>query len=201
MTNHLPRASCRCCLTIRGSHERSQPAAFETWQNRLVEIRERLPSFAPSAADLARAAAKVIRVDGLVARSLELTPGDLGRLEHVALEEPFVCEEGWSVPGLRWSGVRLSHVLALAQPLPAARYVRAGSGAWVVPLALVDADRGLVCDELNDEPLTTEHGAPWRLVVSGGACYTSVKWLDHLELVSDAGEDDARRLALARANR
>jgi DMSO/TMAO reductase YedYZ molybdopterin-dependent catalytic subunit len=166
-----------------------------------VEIRERLPTFAPAAADLERAAAAVIRIDGLVARPLELTHGDLGRLEHVVLEEPFVCEEGWSVPGLRWGGVRLRDVLALAQPLAAATYVRAGSGAWVVPLPLSDTDRGLVCDELNGEPLTIEHGAPWRLVVSGAACYTNVKWLEHLQAVSEPGEDDARRIALARTNR
>jgi DMSO/TMAO reductase YedYZ molybdopterin-dependent catalytic subunit len=166
-----------------------------------MELREHLPTFAPSEADRARAAAAVIRIDGLVARPLELTSDVLDRLEHVPLEEPFVCEEGWSVPGTRWGGFRLSQVLALAQPLPAAKYVRAGSGAWVVPLSLQDADRGLVCDELNGEPLTIEHGAPWRLVVSGGACYTNVKWLDHLELVSEAGEDDARRIARTRVTR
>jgi len=68
-----------------------------------------------------------------------------------------------------------------------------------VPLALADAERRLVCDELNGEPLTVDHGAPWRLVVSGGGCYTNVKWLDHLELVANPGEDDARRIALSRS--
>lgn len=164
-----------------------------------MEIREHLPVFPPSAADGARAAAAVIGIDGLVARPLELTARDLGALERVALEEAFVCEEGWSVPGLRWRGFRLRDLLALAEPLPAARYVRAGSGAWIVPISLEDADRGLVCDELNGEPLTLEHGAPWRLVVAGGACYTNVKWLDHLEIVAEAGEDDARRIALERS--
>ena len=46
-----------------------------------------------------------------------------------------------------------------------------------------------MCNELNGEPLTIEYGAPWRLVVSGGARFTNVKWLDHLELVSEAGEN------------
>jgi len=166
-----------------------------------VEIRERLPIFPPSAADRARAAAAVLRIDGLVAQTRELMPEEIAVLPHARLEEPFVCEEGWTVPGLRWGGVRLIDVLALARPLPEARYVRAGCGDWVVPLALADAVLGLICDELNGEPLTVEHGAPWRLVVSGGACYTSVKWLDHLELVSEGGEDDARRIAMARITR
>jgi DMSO/TMAO reductase YedYZ molybdopterin-dependent catalytic subunit len=163
-----------------------------------VDILDRLPNFMPSAADRERARRTRIRIDGLVAHAVELTAADLSRLQRTFLEEAFVCEEGWSVPALRWGGVRLSDLLELAQPLPAARYVRAASGAWVVPIALAEVPRGLVCDELNGEPLTIEHGAPWRLVVSGGACYTNVKWLDHLEVVADPGEDDARRIALNR---
>jgi len=169
-----------------------------SWQNRTVDILDRLPTFTPSSSDRERAGRARIRIDGLVARRVELAAADPSRLQRTFLEEAFVCEEGWSVPGLRWGGVRLSDVLAVAEPLPTARYVRAASGAWVVPIALGDAPRGLVCDELNGEPLTIEHGAPWRLVVSGGACYTNVKWLDHLEVVADRGEDDARRIALNR---
>src|SRR5919205_2315162 len=115
----------------------------------------------------------MIRIDGLVARPLQVTAADLDGLQRATLVEPFVCEEGWSVPGLRWGGVRLSDVVALAQPLADARFVRAGSGEWVVPVSVSDMARGLVSDELNGEPLTVEHGAPWRLVLSGGACYTN----------------------------
>jgi DMSO/TMAO reductase YedYZ molybdopterin-dependent catalytic subunit len=163
-----------------------------------VDTLDHLPSFPVTSADRERASLARIRIDGLVARPVELTVADVSRLPRAALGEPFVCEEGWQVPGLRWGGVRLSDLLALAQPLEAARYVRAGSGAWVVPLAVADAERGLVCDELNGEPLAVEHGAPWRLVVSGGPCYTNVKWLEHLELVAEPGEDDAQRIALSR---
>jgi DMSO/TMAO reductase YedYZ molybdopterin-dependent catalytic subunit len=165
----------------------------------VVDIRERLPIFPTSADARARAARALLRIDGLVAHPLELTAEDLRRLQRATLEEAFVCEEGWGVPGLRWAGVNLSDVLALAEPSPDARYVRAGSGDWVVPIALSDAVRGVMCNELNGEPLTIEHGAPWRLVLSGGACYTNVKWLDHLELVAEPGEDDAKRIALARS--
>ena len=117
----------------------------------------------------------VLRIDGLVARPLELTADDLRQFERAALDEPFACEEGWTVPGLQWRGYRLSEVVALAE-----------------------LGRGFVCDELNGEPLTLEHGAPWRLVVSDGPCFTNVKWLDRLELVAEPGEDTARRIALGR---
>ncbi|HEY1293509.1 MAG TPA: molybdopterin-dependent oxidoreductase [Chloroflexota bacterium] len=163
-----------------------------------MQIRDHLPAHPPSTADRKRATRAILRLDGLVARPSELTPNHLARLPRTALEEPFVCEEGWSVPNLRWAGVRLADVLALGEPLPDARYVRAGSGAWVVPIALTDVDAAFVCDALNGEPLTIEHGAPWRLVLSGGACYTSVKWLDHLELTVDPGDNDAQRIARSR---
>jgi len=163
-----------------------------------VETRDRLPTFPPTASDRARAARAHLRIDGLVTHPLELTVADLSRLARVSLDESFVCEEGWTVPGLHWKGVRLADVVALAAPLPLARYIRASSGEWVVPISMSDAARGVICDELNGEPLTIEHGAPWRLVVSGGACYSNVKWLDHLELAVEPGEDVARRIALAR---
>ena len=127
-----------------------------------------------------------------------LSPADLARLPRAVLEEPFVCEEGWSVPRIRWGGVRLADVLALAEALPSASYVRAGAGPWVVPVPLADATSALVCDELNGEALSIEHGAPWRLVLLGGACYTNVKWLDRLELTAEPGEHAAQRIALAR---
>ena len=140
-----------------------------------------------------------MRIDGLVAHPVELTRADLSGLARVVLDETFVCEEGWAVPGLRWGGIRLADVVALADPLPEARYIRAGSGEWIVPVALSDVAHGIISDELNGEPLTIEHGAPWRLVVSGGACYSNVKWLDYLELTSEPGEDAARRIAMARS--
>lgn len=168
------------------------------WHNDVVEIRQDLPTFPPTVSDRARAARALLRIDGLVAHPLELTRANMSQLPRIVLEESFVCEEGWTVPGLRWGGIRLSDVVALATPLPEARYIRAASGAWVVPIAVSDASGGIICDELNGEPLTVEHGAPWRLVVSGGACYSNVKWLDHLELAAGPGEDTARRMAMAR---
>ncbi len=139
-----------------------------------------------------------LRVDGLVEQPAELSLETLAVLPHMSLEEPFTCEEGWSVPGLRWGGVRLVDVLALARPLPAARFVRVCAGSYNLPLALTEAESALLCDELNGEPLSVEHGAPWRLVVPGGKCYSSVKCVDRLELVADPGDNTAESIARGR---
>jgi DMSO/TMAO reductase YedYZ molybdopterin-dependent catalytic subunit len=163
-----------------------------------MDIREHLPSHPVPAADQQRAAQATLRIDGLVARPLDLGPADLGRLPRATLEEPFVCEEGWSVPRIRWAGTRLADLLALVEPLPSACYVRASSGAWVVPVPLSDVTHALICDELDGQPLSLEHGAPWRLVVSGGICYANVKWLKRLELTVEPGDYTAQRIALTR---
>jgi DMSO/TMAO reductase YedYZ molybdopterin-dependent catalytic subunit len=164
----------------------------------MMETRDRLPSHPVPAAARDQAARPTLSIDGLVAQPRVLTRADLGPLPHLDLAEAFVCEEGWSVPGLEWRGVRLADVLALAQPLPSARYVCVRSGDYAVPVALAEVENALLCDSLNGEPLAVEHGAPWRLVLTGGSCFTSVKWVMHLELTAELGENTGEQIARAR---
>ena len=115
--------------------------------------------------DSSRASASdaVLRIEGLVERPVALSSADLADLPRLPLTDDFRCTEGWSVPNLRWEGVRLSDVLALARPRPEARYVRVGADEYVVPLALDQAGLALLCDRLDGQPLSLAHGAPWRL--------------------------------------
>jgi DMSO/TMAO reductase YedYZ molybdopterin-dependent catalytic subunit len=163
-----------------------------------MELRDRLPTFPVPPAAARHAAQPTLEIRGLVARPQSLTPADLTGLARATHDEPFTCEEGWAVPGLRWGGVRLADVLALAEPLPAARFVRVGSGDYVIPVRLDEASAGLLCDTLNGAPLTVEHGAPWRLLLAGGACFSSVKWVTRLEVSAEAGEASGERIARAR---
>jgi DMSO/TMAO reductase YedYZ molybdopterin-dependent catalytic subunit len=163
-----------------------------------MEQRKQLPTFPVSREVLAREQSAEVLVEGLVARPRSLRAGDLEALPRVDLDEPFTCEEGWQVAGLRWRGVRLTDVLALVEPRADARYVRIGSGAFVYPLSLDEADAALLADTLNGAPLTLEHGAPWRLVLQGAACFASVKWVDRLVVTAEPGENAAERIARAR---
>jgi DMSO/TMAO reductase YedYZ molybdopterin-dependent catalytic subunit len=61
--------------------------------------------------------------------------------------------------------------------------VRVGAGSYRMPLSMDEVREALLADELDGAPLTLEHGAPWRLIVPGAACYTSVKWVDRLDVV------------------
>jgi DMSO/TMAO reductase YedYZ molybdopterin-dependent catalytic subunit len=139
-----------------------------------------------------------LRICGCVAYTLELEAADLAHLPRQTWQAPFSCEEGWTVPALTWEGWRLYSLLDLARPLPTARAVAVCAGSYAVWLTLEEAGRALLCDHLNGVPLSREHGAPWRLLVPGGKCYTSVKWVDTL-LVSEAmGVSTAEEIARQR---
>jgi DMSO/TMAO reductase YedYZ molybdopterin-dependent catalytic subunit len=140
----------------------------------------------------------VLRLQGLISRELALKSADFAALPHMEINADFSCEEGWTIPVLRWRGVALRTLIALAQPLPEARYLRVGAGAYEVTLALDSLDGALLCDALDGKPLSPEHGAPWRLLVPGDRCFTSVKWVDRLEVTSAPGEPLGERIARSR---
>lgn len=164
-----------------------------------MDIRDTLPVHDPVSNELRAAdAGGAIRIEGLVVQAGTFPAASLAQLPHTRLGERFTCEEGWSVDGLVWEGIPVAAVLALCQPLSAARYIRVCAGPYWVALPLADCDSALLCDRLNSGPLASEHGAPWRLVVPGGACFTSVKWVSALELTAEAGEATAEHIARAR---
>jgi DMSO/TMAO reductase YedYZ molybdopterin-dependent catalytic subunit len=86
----------------------------------------------------------------------------------------------------------LVDILALAEPLSAARYVRVCAGEYSVPVPLDQAGDALLCDMLEGQPLPLVHGAPWRLLWPGSRCSTSVKWVDRLELCAEPGNPASR---------
>ena len=140
----------------------------------------------------------VLRVDGLVGRCLELTAADLKGLPQRELIDDFTCLEGWTVPKLNWRGVPLIAILALAEMRAEARWVQASAGEFSIPIPIQDAAKVLLATHLGPEALPNEHGGPMRLVVPGADCFTSIKWLDHLELRAEAGANTGRTIALGR---
>jgi DMSO/TMAO reductase YedYZ molybdopterin-dependent catalytic subunit len=114
------------------------------------------------------------------------------------LRHDFKCREGWIVPDLRWRGVLLQTIFELARPHREARHVQASAGNFSTSVPLDLAARALLAIRLNETNLSAEHGGPVRLVVPGGECFTSIKWLDHLELRSEPGLNTAETIALVR---
>lgn len=130
----------------------------------------------------------VLQISGLVATPCQLTATELAVLPRTSFTDDFLCDGKWRVPDQAWSGYRLLDVLALAHPLPTANYISVGAGDYVISIAWEEAEQALLADQLNQEPLTLQHGAPWRLALFGGRCFTSVKWVDRLELTAEPGK-------------
>jgi DMSO/TMAO reductase YedYZ molybdopterin-dependent catalytic subunit len=168
------------------------------YRRKTMEIRKSLPTHPVPDTAQRLAAAPVLRIDGLVATPQRLEPADLALLRRVNYTADFYCDEQWVAQEQGWGGWRLAEVIQLAGPLPTAQYVRVQAENYAVPLLLTDAEEALLVDTLNGRPLTLEHGAPWRLLLPGGRCYTSVKWVERLELSATRGANPAERLARAR---
>ncbi|MCC6175587.1 MAG: molybdopterin-dependent oxidoreductase [Chloroflexi bacterium] len=139
-----------------------------------------------------------LRIDGLVERPLTLSLADLAALPRHDLTAEFACLEGWTVPDVAWQGVPVEAILEAARLLPEAAWIQASARDFSVPLPLDVARQGMLALYLDGQPLPTEHGGPVRLVVPGQDCYTSIKWLDHLTLLSVAGQNTGRTTALGR---
>jgi DMSO/TMAO reductase YedYZ molybdopterin-dependent catalytic subunit len=158
-----------------------------------LEILSELPAF-PSPARETRN----LTVSGLVETALQLSPEDLAALPQTGLTEDFTCEEGWVVPDQEWKGIRVGDLLSAAGTKQGAIWIEFAAGDFLFSLPIEEARKAIVALELNDAPLTLEHGGPARLLVPGGACFTSIKWLERIEARLEAGPDQAAAIARTR---
>ena len=128
-----------------------------------------------------------LRLDGLVARPIELSYDQLLALPKAEQVSTFHCVTGWIVDDVRWGGVRFRDLLAHADPLPsahAAHFISAeipyDDYLTLGDLALPDV---MLAYEMNGQPLPQEHGAPVRVVIPDMYGYKNVKWVDRITLV------------------
>ena len=123
-------------------------------------------------------------------------------------QSPLPAGEPWgrfAVSTARWRGVPLHLVLRQAEPSPDGlevsfrgadhgRYARHEDIAFVRSLPLSHASDPaadiLIAYDMNSEPLTTEHGAPFRLIVPGWYGMASVKWLSRIDVLTDRYEGE-----------
>jgi DMSO/TMAO reductase YedYZ molybdopterin-dependent catalytic subunit len=150
-----------------------------------------------------------LRVDGLVERELSLDMAELKKLPRAGLTavmecagngrsfyEPGVTGMQWrygAVGNARWTGVRLADVLKRAGLKSGATQVLF-NGADVpmgkvpdfirsVPLDKAMHPDTLLAFDMNGAPLPSSHGFPLRLVASGWAGDSWVKWVTNISVL------------------
>ncbi|SPJ78933.1 related to sulfite oxidase and related enzymes [Fusarium torulosum] len=143
-------------------------------------------------------------IDGLVRRPFALTLEQLKTLPQVSVTAFHECygsplkppiSNPWRIGNVAWSGVRLSTILGLAEPLPEARFVwsegldhgkffQYEADRYQKDLTMVKAlePEVLIAWKINGGPLSKERGGPVRLVVPGWYGTNSTKWLCKLSL-------------------
>ncbi|MFE4453283.1 molybdopterin-dependent oxidoreductase [Streptomyces sp. NPDC056796] len=127
-----------------------------------------------------------LRVDGLVERPKTFTLGELRAMRQTRVVHDVLCTDGWRVDRTPFEGVRLADILDAAgvrSPGAAVRFT-CFDGAYSESLSLEQARRSdvLVALNMQDKPLTHEHGGPVRLYVAPMYFYKSAKWLSGISV-------------------
>lgn len=132
-----------------------------------------------------------LEVDGLVENPLSLGLDDLSGANAIDVRADFHCVSGWSVPAVRWRGVAVGRLLEMARARTEARALRfeSADGVYVdyLDLAVARSNGVMVASAMNGRPLTSERGAPARLVIPFYYGYKGVKWLRRISAVAAAG--------------
>jgi DMSO/TMAO reductase YedYZ molybdopterin-dependent catalytic subunit len=161
--------------------ESAVPLVPHGW--RIYTVSGHMPTFDPKTWRLS--------IDGLVKNKLTLTYADLRDLPGAQQVSTFHCVTGWTVKNVHWRGVRLQTIFDQAQPLSNARALQFVS-AEVPYIDFLTKQQSLLPDvmlayDMDEKPLSREHGSPLRLVIPDMYGYKGVKWLDRINLVPQAG--------------
>jgi DMSO/TMAO reductase YedYZ molybdopterin-dependent catalytic subunit len=127
-----------------------------------------------------------LRVGGLVQSPSTYRLADLLAMPSTRITRDYHCVTGWVVPNCQWEGVKLSDLLALAQPKQGAKYVLLSSadGSYTESLSLEQAHMPdvLLGYQLNAKPLSAEQGYPLRLVIPDMYGFKYIKWVNTITL-------------------
>jgi DMSO/TMAO reductase YedYZ molybdopterin-dependent catalytic subunit len=127
-------------------------------------------------------------VGGLVRKPVRLTLPMLQALPAVTYTVKHHCVEGWTAIAT-WTGVPVSTVLAMVEPLPAARYLRFDSfdsgysNGWDLTSAM--HPQTILAWARNDQPLPMTRGAPLRLYSPVKLGYKLTKYLSGMSLTAE----------------
>ncbi|WP_262391249.1 molybdopterin-dependent oxidoreductase [Nocardiopsis sp. CNR-923] len=112
---------------------------------------------------------------------------EFGRLPTADSVSDFHCVMRFSVPDVRWRGVRAVDLVRVAPPGPEVTHVMAwGEYGYSanLPLETFLGEDVVLATHRGGEPLPPEHGFPLRLVVPRLYGWKSVKWLRAVEYMT-----------------
>lgn len=132
-----------------------------------------------------------LEISGLVERAQSLTYLDIQGMQRNDQLTTLSCISneigGDLISNAKWTGVRLADLLELAGVTSSATELAlyADDGySESIPLSKALDPNTMLAYLMNDEPLSSKHGFPTRLIVPGVYGIKNVKWLTKIELSS-----------------
>ncbi|MET7759253.1 molybdopterin-dependent oxidoreductase [Streptomyces sp. NPDC005389] len=130
-----------------------------------------------------------LTVGGLVEKPKTYTLADLRAMPQTRVVADVLCTDGWRVDDTPFGGVKLADILDASgvRSSGAAVHFTCFDGAYTESLTLEQARRSdvLVALNMQDKPLTHEHGGPVRLYVAPMYFYKSAKWLSGISVTDE----------------
>jgi len=129
-----------------------------------------------------------LTIDGAVKNPIRLDWKAMMSLEQVDDVQDFHCVTTWSRCDLAFSGVRLSSVLALAEPEDGASHIMCYAyDDYTTNVSLVEAlkDDVLLVHSWDGAPLPREHGGPLRMVTPQLYAWKGAKWINRIEFMTE----------------
>jgi DMSO/TMAO reductase YedYZ molybdopterin-dependent catalytic subunit len=128
---------------------------------------------------------------------IALNRADIRALAHTDVIDRFTCLEGWTTAPLGWRGVRLEELFRRLPTLARGPYLAVSAPDTCSVISTSDLPiESILADTLDGNALPIAHGGPYRMIVPGGVCFESVKWVPRIERCDTASRAGARsRLA------
>ncbi len=137
----------------------------------------------------------VLTVKGLVDAPFNINYDEIKSMDSIEQFATLSCISnkigGGLVSTALWKGIPLKDLLARAKVKPGAKYIvfRCSDGYDVgIPLESGLMDGTILAYDMNDEPLTNDHGYPIRAIVPGFYGMMNPKWITEIELVDKTYE-------------
>lgn len=129
-----------------------------------------------------------IEISGLVDNPVRWNWNAFMTLPQVTFVSDIHCVTQWSRYDNRWDGVSAAHIMDVVRPKPEAQFIvfHSYDGYTTnIKRSVFEEPDVMLAHSWEGKPLTTEHGAPVRIVIPGWYFWKSAKWIKKIEFVAE----------------
>ena len=127
-------------------------------------------------------------VDGEIENPYTLNWQEFMAMPQLEDISDFHCVTTWSKLGMKWKGVRMLDIAAMAQPKVSATYILCyGYDGYTTNISLDEALKAdvLLVHAVGGQPLPKEHGGPVRMITPQLYAWKGSKWLSRIEFLKE----------------